>query len=115
VVQQIVNDLAPSRTTAEWLAFCDAHDIPAMPVNDLDDLLDDPHLKETGFFATRDHPTEGPVRVMASPLSFSETPVEFRRHAGFLGADGPDVLKAAGYSEAEIADLEACGIMKVVR
>ena len=86
-----------------------------MPVNDLDGLLDDPHLKETGFFTTREHPTEGPVRVIASPLGFSETPVEFRSHAGFLGADGPDVLHAAGYSEDEIADLEARGVMRVVR
>lgn len=115
VVQQIVNDLAPGRTTAEWLAFCDAHDIPAMPVNDLDGLLDDPHLKATGFFTTREHPTEGPVRTVASPLGFSETPTEFRSHAGFLGAEGPGVLSAAGYGEAEIADLEARGIMKVVR
>jgi crotonobetainyl-CoA:carnitine CoA-transferase CaiB-like acyl-CoA transferase len=115
VVQQIVNDLAPSRTTAEWLAFCDAHDIPAMPVNDLDDLLDDSHLKETGFFTTREHPTEGPVRVMASPLGFSETPTEFRNHAGFLGADGPDILRAAGYSDGDIADLEAGGVLRVVR
>jgi formyl-CoA transferase len=115
VVQQIVNDLAPGRTTAEWLAFCDAHDIPAMPVNDLDGLLDDPHLKATGFFTTREHPTEGLVRTVASPLGFSETPTEFRSHASFLGAEGPEVLSAAGYGEAEIADLEARGIMKVVR
>ncbi len=115
VVQQIVNELAPSRTTTEWLAFCDAHDIPAMPVNDLGDLLDDPHLKATGFFTIRDHPTEGPVRVVASPLGFSETPTEFRSHAGFLGADGPDVLKDAGYGDAEIVDLETRGILKVVR
>jgi crotonobetainyl-CoA:carnitine CoA-transferase CaiB-like acyl-CoA transferase len=115
VVQQIVNDLAPTRTTAEWLEFCDAHDIPAMPVNDLDDLLEDPHLKATGFFATREHPSEGVVRTLASPFDFSGTPVEFRRHAGFLGADGPEVLAAAGYGEAEIADLEARGVMKVVR
>ena len=115
VVQQIVNDLAPSRTTAEWLTFCDAHDIPAMPVNDLDGVLDDPHLNATGFFTTREHPTEGPVRTIASPFGFSETPVDFRHHAGFLGADGPDVLGAAGYSAAEIADLEARGAMKVVR
>ena len=115
VVQQIVNDLAPTRTTAEWLAFCDANDIPAMPVNDLDDLLEDPHLKATGFLTTREHPTEGPVRTIASPLGFSETPVEFRTHAGFLGADGPSVLKDAGYSDTEIADLEARDILKVVR
>jgi len=115
VVQQIVNDLAPSRTTAEWLEFCDAHDIPAMPVNDLDGVLEDPHLKATGFFTTREHPTEGPVRTIASPLGFSETPADFRHHAGFLGADGPEVLAVAGYSESEIADLEARGVMKVVR
>jgi formyl-CoA transferase len=114
-VQQIVNDLAPSRTTAEWLEFCDAHDIPAMPVNDLEGVLDDPHLNATGFFTIREHPTEGPVRTIASPLDFSETPADFRHHAGFLGADGPEVLGAAGYTDAEIADLEARGVLKVVR
>lgn len=115
LVQQIVNEIALTRTTAEWLAFCDAHDIPAMPVNDLDDLFEDPHLKATDFFTTREHPTEGRVRTVASPLGFSETPTEFRHHAGFLGADGPEVLGAVGYSDAEIADLEARGILKVVR
>jgi formyl-CoA transferase len=115
VVQQFVNELAPEKTTAEWLALCDANDIPAMPVNDLDDVLEDPHLKTTGFFTIREHPTEGPVRMTASPFDFSETPVEFRRHAGPLGADGPAVLKDAGYSSDEIADFEARGILKVVR
>ena len=115
VVQQIVNDIAPTRTTAEWIAFCDARDIPAMPVNDLEALLDDPHLKETGFFTTRQHPTEGPVRTLASPFGFSETPVEFRHHAGSLGSDGPDILRAAGFSDDEIANLEERGVMKVVR
>lgn len=115
VVQQYVNELAMEKTTAEWLALCDANDIPAMPVNDLDDVLEDPHLKATGFFTIREHPTEGPVRMTASPFDYSETPVEFRRHAGLLGSDGPAVLKDAGYSSEEITDLETRGILKVVR
>jgi formyl-CoA transferase len=86
-----------------------------MPVNDLDGVLDDPHLQATGFFTTREHPTEGPVRTIASPLGFSETPTDFRHHAGFLGADGPEVLAAIGYSESEIADFEARSVVKVVR
>ena len=35
--------------------------------------------------------------------------------AGFLGADGPDVLNGVGYSDSDVADLEARGILKVVR
>ena len=34
--------------------------VPAMPVRTLEELLDDPHLKATGFFTEREHPTEGP-------------------------------------------------------
>ena len=39
-----------ARTTAEWLALFDELEIPAGPVNAIEDLADDPHLKAIGFF-----------------------------------------------------------------
>lgn len=114
-IQKIIVDETPKLTTAEWIAFFDAADIPAMVVNDLEDLADDPHLKATGFFTEREHPTEGRIRTTASPFDFSRTPTEFRRHAPHLGEDGPAVLSEAGFTAAEIEALEVVGAMKVSR
>jgi len=114
-IQAIIAEVMPTRTTADWLDFLEKADIPSMVVNDLDQLFDDPHLKETGFFQTREHPTEGTIRTTASPFAFSATPTDYRRHAPLLGADGREVLAEAGLSNEEIAALESSGAMKVVR
>ena len=104
---QVLDSLMKHRTTQEWLDEFDKADIPAMPVRTLEGLLDDPHLKATGFFTDREHPTEGPIKTFASPLDFEKTPVEFRRHAPRIGEDGPEVLREAGLSDAEIDSLKA--------
>ena len=104
---QVLDSLLKHRTTEEWLEAFDKADIPAMPVRTLEELLDDPHLKATGFFTEREHPTEGPITTFASPLDFEKTKVEFRRHAPRIGEDGVEVLREAGLSDAEIEKLKA--------
>src|SRR5262249_53980325 len=90
----------------EWLEMSAKADIPAMPVRSLEELLDDPHLKATGFFTEREHPTEGPITTFASPLDFEKTKVEFRRHAPRIGEDGVEVLREAGFGEEAIERLK---------
>ncbi len=114
-MQRLIGDAMPRHTTAEWLDFFDEADIPAMGVNNLVDLLTYHNYTATGFFTELEHPTEGRIRTTASPFDFSATPTKFYRHAPQLGADGPEVLNAAGFSAAEIATLEASGALKVTR
>lgn len=104
---QVLDSLLKDRTTREWLDAFDEADIPAMPVHSLEDLLDDPHLKATGFFTEREHPTEGPIVTYASPLDFEKTKTDFRRHAPRLGEDGVEVLREAGLADDEIDKLRA--------
>jgi crotonobetainyl-CoA:carnitine CoA-transferase CaiB-like acyl-CoA transferase len=93
----------PQRTTAEWIEAMRAADVPAMPVNRLEELSADPHLAATRFFIDTDHPTEGRVRTTAPPIRFSETPASAtRRPVPKLGADTHNVLREAGMSDAEI-------------
>jgi crotonobetainyl-CoA:carnitine CoA-transferase CaiB-like acyl-CoA transferase len=62
--------LTLNKTTKEWTkAFLEAS-IPAMPVRDIGDIRDDPHLKAVGFFARREHPTEGAHFDMKAPVRF---------------------------------------------
>ncbi|MFM9937459.1 MAG: CoA transferase, partial [Novosphingobium sp.] len=61
----------PKRTTAEWMRLMIEHDIPAMPVRDLQDVTDDPHLQAVDFFQHRIHPTEGEYLKMRAPVTFS--------------------------------------------
>ncbi len=62
--------LTPSFSTAELLARCHAAQIPAQPVRDLADIMEDPHLSATGFFTEAVHPTEGKWYTMRHPVRF---------------------------------------------
>lgn len=97
-------DTMRGRSTDAWMELLQRAECPAMPVNTIDDLLDDPHLEAVGFWHRRDTP-DGTLRMPAMPVNFSLTPGEPGRPGGALGADGREVLAEAGFSEAEIAAL----------
>ncbi|WP_269586400.1 CaiB/BaiF CoA transferase family protein [Roseibium sp. Sym1] len=73
-VYDMVAELAPTRTTDEWMELMQQADIPAMPVRNLADLPADPHLAATGFFQRLDHPSEGTIWATRPPVQFSATP-----------------------------------------
>jgi crotonobetainyl-CoA:carnitine CoA-transferase CaiB-like acyl-CoA transferase len=108
---QIMDEVMRAKTTAEWVKLMEAADIPVTAVKSLEELLHDTHLNAVGFYAEREHPTEGPIVTFRSPMEFEKTPTEFRRHAPKLGADGRDVLAQAGYSAERIDALISCGAL----
>jgi len=101
------------RSTAEWLEVFERADIPVQRMNSLADILRDPHLAAIGYFRDIEHPTEGKLRSMQVPSEWSGTPPEYRRHAPRLGEHTREVLREAGYSEAQIEDLANSGAARL--
>ena len=94
-VYDMVAQMAPERTTAEWLALTQEIDVPAMPVNRLSDLPNDPHLVATGFFQRIEHPSEGKIWTTRPPIKFSRTPAHAnQRLAPLLGEQNEEILGA---------------------
>jgi len=111
-VYAFVAECMATRTSAEWLKLLKEADIPVAPVNSIDDVIDDPHLAEAGFFRMMDHPTEGRLRVMATPSSWSATPPGELRPAPRLGEHSAEVLREAGYGDAEIEAMVKSGVTR---
>lgn len=90
---QRIGALTQAKTTAELLALMHANSVPAMPATDLDDVIDDPHLREVGFFQRSDHPTEGPLFQMREPNRFSAWDPGPLGHAPTLGEHTDELKK----------------------
>ena len=101
----LVAEILATRTTAEWLVALDKADIPVMPLHTMDSLMQDPHLNAIGFFQTVDHPSEGRIRSMAVPSSWSKSQPNVTRLAPRLGEHSVEVLRESGFSDEEIAAL----------
>ena len=100
-----LRELAPLRTTAEWMALCERLDIPATPIYSLDDLPEHPHLKAVKLFQESVHPEVGPIREIRPTARFARTPTSIRRPAPSLGRDTHEVLREAGFDEQDIASV----------
>jgi crotonobetainyl-CoA:carnitine CoA-transferase CaiB-like acyl-CoA transferase len=114
---QHINDLQAlaakiflERTTNAWLALLDQADIPTMPLHTLETIFDDPHLKAVNMFEWIEHPTEGRIRRVAVPTTWSDSQPMPGRNAPGLGEHSAEILKELGYSDADIATLIAQGV-----
>jgi crotonobetainyl-CoA:carnitine CoA-transferase CaiB-like acyl-CoA transferase len=95
-----------TRTTAQWMELMREADVPAIPMHTLSSLIDDPHLAETGFLQTFEHPSEGRLRTIAYPTCWTQTQPGVTRPAPQLGEHTHEVLTEMGYSGDRIATLE---------
>jgi len=107
---QVRMDALKAKTTAEWLELFDRGDVPAMPYHTLDSLLEDPHLKDVGFFELKDHPTEGKTRSMRLPNKWSSGVRREWVPAPKLGQHGVEILREIGYHDADIDAMIAAGV-----
>ncbi len=109
-IREIYDDMAAvtqRMTSAQCLALCEALDIAATRIHTIDELPMHPHLVAVGLFERSEHPTEGAIVGVRPPTRFARTPASVRRCAPRLGEHTDEVLREAGFDEAQIAELKA--------
>jgi crotonobetainyl-CoA:carnitine CoA-transferase CaiB-like acyl-CoA transferase len=94
-------------TRAEWQAFAGEHDCCLEPVLDLDEALSSELVREREMVVEIQQPgAERAVRQLGIPVKLGRTPGDHARMPGpALGEHTEEVLRAAGYSEAEVGEL----------
>ena len=97
------------KTTAEWMEIFDRTDVPAMPFQTLEQIMEDPHLKDVGFFETIEHPSEGKIINMKLPNKLSRGARTDFRPAPKIGQQSVEILREAGLTDAAIAALIQSG------
>ena len=99
------------RPKAEWLAALEAAKVPCGPINDLAEVFADPQVQARGMTVQLPHPLAEQVRLVASPMKLSATPVQYRRPPPLLGEHTDEVLAEAGLSLDDIAALRAADVL----
>jgi crotonobetainyl-CoA:carnitine CoA-transferase CaiB-like acyl-CoA transferase len=107
-IYAFVEEVMGSDTTEKWLDRLRDADIPAGPIQTIDELLTDDHLEAVALIAEVEHPTEGRIRVIRpAPVFGADPQPPPPKLAPRLGADTRAVLVAAGYTSRQVDGLIA--------
>ncbi len=108
----MIAEMLKARTSEEWRAALEAEGVPCGPINALDEVFADPQVEARGMRFELDHPRAGRVPMVASPMRFSDTPLEHRRPPPLLGEHTDVVLgELLGLDAGEIARLRDGGVI----
>ena len=101
-----------AKTTHEWVELLEAAGVANGPINDVAQVFEEPQVKARGVKIELDHPVAGKLPLVASPMRFSGTPLEYRLAPPVLGQHTEEVLRSALHlSDPEIARLRADGVI----
>ncbi len=109
-----LSSVLQTQPLAHWLGELEAQGVPCAPVNSIDQVFADPQVTARGMRIELPHDSGGSVPLVANPLRFSATPVEYTRAPPLLGADTRALLRdRLGLDDARIEQLLAAGAIGV--
>ena len=94
VLYQKMPSFMKRKTTKEWLSIMEEVKVPCSPVNNIEQVFDDPHVKHREMKIEMDHELSGSGKVplIGNPLKLSATPPQYRRPPPTLGQHTEEVL-----------------------
>jgi crotonobetainyl-CoA:carnitine CoA-transferase CaiB-like acyl-CoA transferase len=100
-----------TRTKAEWLGQLEAAKVPCGAINNLAEVFADPQVQQRAMVAQWQHPIHDQLRLVASPMKLSATPVRGPDSGGLppplLGQHTDEILRGLlNYGDAKLSDLK---------
>lgn len=113
-IYELLPAVTRRKKQAEWIDGLAKLGVPCSPVNNVDQVFEDPQVRQRGMKITMPHPlsASGTVDLIGNPIKFSETPVDYRLPPPFCGQHTQDVLgDLLQMPEAEIQALRQRGVI----
>ena len=95
------------KSRTEWMGIFEGESIPNAPINNMEQVFNDPHLKERGLVKTVKHPVDGDIQIVGSPVRYSQCAAasEIRLHPPMLGEHNKEIIcDLLGFDEAYLAE-----------
>ncbi|MGK0526360.1 MAG: crotonobetainyl-CoA:carnitine CoA-transferase CaiB-like acyl-CoA transferase [Pseudomonadales bacterium] len=111
-LERVLEDILSLRETTHWLDRCDIAGVPAGPINNFAQAMQDEHFLARGMVEEIDHPVIGKMKTIGFPSKFSRTPSQIRFPAPLFAQHTDEILYSAGLSEEEVSNLRQEGCIK---
>ena len=106
-----ISEITATRPANHWIELFETNGIPCGPIYSIDQVFADPQVKHLGMATKMQSPFVGETEVVASAINISGFDKSIRRYTPDAGEHQHEIMKSVGYTDAEIADMKAKGII----
>ncbi|MFQ5484691.1 MAG: CaiB/BaiF CoA transferase family protein, partial [Desulfobacterales bacterium] len=85
LLEPILCKVFRTRPRKEWLTVFEKAGLIASPVNNIKQVVEDPHVRAREMFIQVEHPRMGRFNLVGTPMKFSRTPCQITKSAPDLG------------------------------
>ena len=108
-----IEAITQTKTTKEWLGVFEGSGLPYSAVNDVLGTLNHEHVLARGMVKEMNHEWLGPIKMVNTPVKYSESKPSIRTVPPVLGQHTDEVLREVlGLDEASIEKLKEEGAVK---
>jgi crotonobetainyl-CoA:carnitine CoA-transferase CaiB-like acyl-CoA transferase len=108
----LFDEVFSTKKRDEWLEILVAKGLMFCPVQDLREVFKDPQALINKYVVNFEHPTYGTLKIPGYPVHFSAARAETQTKAPALGEHTNLIMRRIGYSEGEIHNLKAEGVIR---
>lgn len=87
------------------------YQFPFAAVNDIQTVLKHDHTKARNMVTEIEHPDCGPIKLVNTPVKYSETQPSIRTAPPTLGQDTMEIMAKFGYTENEVEQFKKSGVI----
>ncbi|KAA8901467.1 hypothetical protein TRICI_006071 [Trichomonascus ciferrii] len=106
-----INEITKTQPTAYWLEVFERYQFPFAAVNDIQSVLKHEHTKARNMVTEIEHPDCGPIKLVNTPVKYSETQPSIRTAPPTLGQNTIEIMTKFGYTENEVEQFKKSGIV----
>ena len=89
--------------------------MPAAPLYDVAEVLDDPQVKHLGLIEEVEHPKAGKLKFVGGPVRFENLAKDKTQPPPLVGEHSEKILRELGHDDAAIKDLVSQGVSQIAR
>jgi len=107
----LIGEVIATDTSTGWVDKFNDAGVPCGPINDIQQVFDDPQVQHLGLAQPLTSPALGEMRFMRQPVSLSRTPSSFAVAPPEVGEHTAEILGDIGYDAEQIAALQDSGVV----
>ena len=110
-INATVQALFSTQPVSHWVELLNRSSIPCGPVYTVPEMFEDEQVRHLGVAAPVVRPDGSTIRVISQPVTLERTPATLQSSAPRIGEHSSEILREVGYSDEEIGQLEAEGVI----